>query len=301
MTSDADEEPMTPQSRRGLRAGETGETTELPVRRKLPTDEQPTAVLGAPSAPDSRPATVPTAPAGTDEPAFRQERRVAWVPVALAVTGIVLAIALAVGVTLLAIRGTPPPVAAPSPTTTSSSTPTAAPAAPAPVVAAPRREPGPNECVDALGDGGSVDLDSVGLSLGKGALTATFQLVGKLPDGASSLGIFAESSDGRRSYQLAATWKDGKVDTVFVHDFSQDRDTKLGDKSVKVHDTTVTATFPDDYVNSLGNGWRWYAFSTAGGKVVDACPGDPLSFDVLTFDPGAGGSGSSGNNGGNND
>jgi hypothetical protein len=216
------------------------------------------------------------------------------------VTGIVLAIALAVGVTLLATRGTPPPVAAPSPTT-SSSTPTAAPAAPAPVVAAPRREPGPNECVDALGDGGSVDLDSVGLSLGKGALTATFQLVGKLPDGASSLGIFAESSDGRRSYQLAATWKDGKVDTVFVHDFSQDRDTKLGDKSVKVHDTTVTATFPDDYVNSLGNGWRWYAFSTAGGKVVDACPGDPLSFDVLTFDPGAGGSGSSGNNGGNND
>jgi hypothetical protein len=155
--------------------------------------------------------------------------------------------------------------------------------------------------VDALGDGGSVDLDSASLSLGKGNLTATFQLVGQLPGGASSLGIFAESRDGSRSYQLAATFKNGTVDTVFAHDFSQDRDTKLSDKSVKVHDTTVTATFPDDYVNRLGNGWRWYAFSTADGKVVDACPGDPLSFDVLTFDPGAGGSGDSGSNSGNHD
>jgi hypothetical protein len=66
-----------------------------------------------------------------------------------------------------------------------------------------------------------------------------------------------------------------------------------------VHDTTVTATFPDDYVGRLGDGWRWYAFSTANGQDVDACPGDPLSFDALTFDPNPDNGGDSGNSGNN--
>ena len=311
MTSEPGDEPTTPQSRRELRARETEETTELPVRRKAPTDEQPTAVLGAATRSDAQPtavfgappAGVPGAPATGDpvEPPFSQERRIAWLPVALAATGIALLLAVTVGITLLASRSAPPPVAAPSPTPSVSTV--APPAAPAPslapVVVAPRRAPGPNECVDAVGEGGSVDLDSVSLSLGKSGLVATFQLVAPLPDSAASLGIFAESKDGRLSYQLATTWQHGKLDTLFVHDFSQGRDTKLDGKNVKVHDTTVTATFPSDYVNRLGAGWRWYAFSTANGKHVDACPGNPLSFDTLTFDPAAGSAGNSGNSGNN--
>lgn len=203
-------------------------------------------------------------------------------PIVLAVIGVVLAIVATLVIVGVASRSMPAPVAITSPTPTGGAVP--APVPPAPVGAPPRRAAGPNECVDAVGEGGSVDLDAVSLSLRKGDLVARFQLVSPLPAGAASLGIFAVSKDGERSYQLAATWKDVEIDRVFVHDFARDRDTKLSQRDIEWDGTTVTATFPGDIVESLGSGWRWYAFSTANGNNVDACPGDPLSFDSLAFD-----------------
>ncbi len=251
-----------PPTRREQRARDSQETTELPTRRRA-TGDNPTAML-------------------PDEPAFHQERRLAPVPIALALFGIV--VVAAVTAVLIGVAGkSAPPVAV----TSHSSTPTVAAAAPAPsetVAAAPRRAAGPNECVDAVGEGGSVDLDAVSLSLEKSSLVARFQLVAPLPAGAASLGIFAQSKDGDRSYQLAATWNDGELDRFFVHNFATGKDTKLSSHDISWNGTTVTAAFPDDVVRSLGAGWSWYAFSTAGGSDVDACPGDPLSFQTLTFD-----------------
>jgi hypothetical protein len=254
-------EPLT---RRELRARDSQETAELPTRRRSP-------------------AANPTTPV-TDEPAFHQERRLAPVPIALALFGVV--VAAAVTAVLIGVAGkSVPPVAA----TSASPSPIAA-AAPAPsatVAAAPRRAAGPNECVDAVGEGGSVDLDAVSMSLERGDLVARFELVAPLPDGAASLGIFAQSRDGERSYQLAATWNDGELDSFFVHNFATGRDTKLSSRDIGWDDTTVTAAFPGDIARSLGSGWSWYAFSTAEGADVDACPGDPLSFQTLTFDDNA--------------
>lgn len=267
-----------PVSRREARARDTQKTTELPTRRRT-SAEQPTTRL-------------PVA-----EPAFHQERTIRPLPIALAAIGAVLAIVLTFVIVGVAGRSAPPPVAATSPTPTPSAVAAPPPPVPSPVANIPRRAAGPNECVDALGEGGSVDLDAVALSLEKGDLVARFQLAAALPDGAASLGIFAESRDGKRSYQLAATWSEGDLDSFFVHDFQRGRDTKLDSRDIDGDDSTVTAAFPDDIAKSLGNGWRWYAFSTADGKDVDACPGDPLSFDSLTFDEDAD---NSSNNGSNN-
>jgi hypothetical protein len=211
---------------------------------------------------------------------FRQERHLAPLPIALAAIGVVLAVAIAFVIVGLAQANSPAPVAVtPSPTPA----PVPAATAPAPAAAAPRRDPGPNECVDALGDGGTVDLDAASLTLEHSDLVARFTLAAPLPAGGASLGIFAESRDGDTSYQLAASWDDGELDTFFMHDFERDRDTKLQPRDIEWDGTSIVAAFPDDILGRLGDGWRWYAFSKAGGSDADACPGDPLSFDTLTF------------------
>lgn len=245
-----------------------------------------------PETPQSRreAATTRIPAAGGTEPEFSQERSVRPLPIALAAIGLVLAIVLALVIVGVAGRNAPAPAAPSASPVVTPAAPPAAPAAPAtqaPVVNPPREPSGPNECADATGEGGSVDLDAVSLSLEKGDLVARFQLVAELPAGAASLGIFAESKDGKRSYQLAATWNDSELDRFFVHDFQRGKDTKLDGRDLEVDGTEVTAAFPAEVASNLGNGWRWYAFSSADGQDVDACPGDPLSFDTMTFDPDA--------------
>ncbi|CAN5260390.1 hypothetical protein BH11ACT4_BH11ACT4_13690 [soil metagenome] len=241
--------------------------------------------------PTSQPTT--RLPAASAEPAFRHERSIRPLPVALAGVGLVLVIVLALVLVGVAGKNAPPPAAA------TSSAPAPAPAvvaaapspspSPTPFVQAPSRPAGRNECVDSTGEGGSVDLESAALALEKGDLVARFRLTTQLPGGAASLGIFAESKDGKRSYQLAASWKDGRVDSFFVHDFQRGKDTKLDARDLEADGAQVTAAFPGSIASTLGAGWRWYAFSTADGKDVDACPGDPLSFTTMTFDPATGG------------
>ena len=224
-------------------------------------------------------------PALKAEPAVRQERTIRPLPIALAVAGIVVAAVTTAAILTAAAGSTPtaaPSSAVPAPPIV---TPAASPAAPAgPVVVPPKGAPGPNECLDSTGEGGAVDLQSASVAVEKGDLVARFQLVQPLPKGAASLGIFAESRNGQVSYQLAATWKDGTLTGFVEHDFARNRDTRLDPRGVESDGSKVTAVFPGDILTRLGTGWRWYAFSTAGGKDADACPGDPLSFDTLAFD-----------------
>lgn len=198
-----------------------------------------------------------------------------------------IALLTAVALTLL-IVGRPTTIALPS-STPPSGVPSSPKADPAPslvpVIVPPRRDAEVNECVDSTGEGGAVDLDWVRLKLDDGNLLATFELVGALPDGEAGLGIYAESGNGQRSYQFATLFSGGELVEFFVHDFSRDDTDGLDHNDVEYDGSTVVAVIPDDIIKRLGNDWKWYAFGTASGVDVDACPGEPLTFEMLQFEP----------------
>lgn len=186
----------------------------------------------------------------------------------------VLAVALiAVTVTLVATlnRQDAPIGPAASPTTTPPPTPTTPGSeqpAPPPLPE-PRPEAGPNQCVDDLGDG-AVDLDTVTLEQRDGELTVRLELATALPAGQSGVGILAERRGKRDTYQVSIGFVDGRLDRYFVWDGDDERELDLDD--VVVEGTTITAVFPDDELDRLGDRWRWRAFGTATGSELDSCP-----------------------------
>jgi hypothetical protein len=216
----------------------------------------------------------------------------AWLPIVLAAVGLAAAVVLAVVVILLTTQRGEAPVAAPTESPSPSAAPAAAPAAapvepalPAvPVVVPPSRDAATNECVDSTGEGGSVDLESARVAVDDGDLFVTFELTQPPPSGDAGVGIYAEAANGKRSYQVATLWVDGELDEFFVHEFSKGDDEKLDRDDVRLDGTTITARVPDDVLDRLGNDWRWYAYSTVAGANVDACPGDPLTFETLDFE-----------------
>jgi hypothetical protein len=224
-----------------------------------------------------------------------RERRIAVLPIALAAGGVLLA-----GVFALVIAGlaASAPVAVPSPS------PSATPSIPAPAAVepvpteAPRPGAGPNECVDARGDGAGIDLDSVALSVEDDRLRAVFVLTEPLGDGDASLEIYADGISGR--YQLATVWSDGKIDEFFAYRLSDapseddenerddeddnrgpgsnDRDeyregqrSDLKKRDVTNEGTVVIATFPLKILDGLGDDFLWYASATADHDAADAC------------------------------
>lgn len=202
--------------------------------------------------------------------------------------GIALLTAVALTLLIVGLTNRPTTIALPSSTPPSGveSSPKADPAPSlVPVIVPPRRDAEVNECVDSTGEGGAVDLDWVRLKLDDGNLLATFELVGALPDGEAGLGIYAESGNGQRSYQFATLFSGGELVEFFVHEFSRDDTDGLDHNDVEYDGSTVVAVIPDDIIKRLGNDWTWYAFSTAAGADVDACPGEPLTFEMLQFDP----------------
>lgn len=251
--------------------------TQPTERLTTPIGTQPTERL-TPLMTERR--TVPAGPSSDTVPAERTQKRVAVLPIALAATGIVLAGVLAFVIVGLAVgQDSAPIVASATPSVT-----LAAPAPAAPIIVPPQRDAGQNECVDSTGDGGTVDLSAVRLEPDNKNLTATFELAQPLPAGEASVGIYAESENGRRSYQFATVWTDGELDRFFAHDFAKGHDEGLAEDEVRVDGASIVVVIPDDYLKRLGNSWTWYAFSTAAGADVDACPGDPLSFESLTFE-----------------
>jgi hypothetical protein len=215
-------------------------------------------------------------------------RRVGAFPILITALAVVTATLLVVLVVALSGGFAPAPVASPSATPTpAAETPTPPPAeqpAPGPVVVPPSRAAEQNECVDSTGEGGAVDLAAVRLELDDRDLRVILDLTQPLPEGDAGLGIYAESANGKRSYQFATLWSNGELDEFFVHDFSSDDTDGLDRDDVEVDGSTVVLALPDGPVDRLGDRFRWYAFSTAAGVDVDACPGDALSFETLTFE-----------------
>jgi hypothetical protein len=208
-----------------------------------------------------------------------EDRRIARLPLILASVGVVLAIGFAVLVASLALGTQSTPTAAPA---TSASAPSPQASTPPPVA---RPVAGPNECVDALGDGDPVDLDLVRLERSDDRFVATFRLVETVPaDGAASVGIYAASVNGRHAYQIAAKFSAGHLVEFFSYDFEREDYTNLDRDGVSVDGTTIVAEFDRDAIKRIGRDWEWYAFSTAQNTVIDACPGDVGSFDSLRFE-----------------
>lgn len=199
----------------------------------------------------------------------------------VAVLGVAL---LVVSIALVATLNRPGNPAATPPGTAATPTPTPTPTTPvAPVVpAGPRPEPGPNECVDALADAGTVDLDTVSLDEHDGDLVARFLLAGALPTGESGVGLVVESRNGRTTYQVSIGFTNGELDRFMVWDGDDERDLDLED--VRLEGSAITATIPGDELSDLGKDFHWSAFGIAAGSALDACPGRADDREWLRFE-----------------
>lgn len=205
-------------------------------------------------------------------------------PVWPVVVGVLAAALVIVTVVLVVTLNRPAPVAAPTSPTPTPAPSTSAPAEPAPLPPppAPRPEAGPNECIDALGDAGAIDLDRVALDADDDDVTARFVLTSTLPAGESGIGLYAESRNGHAAYQLGVAFDGGAVDRYFIWDGEEEND--LDTDAVRVDGSTVTIEFPRDALDELDKNWSWYGFATAAGSPLDACPGTEDAPELLPFD-----------------
>jgi hypothetical protein len=214
------------------------------------------------------------------------ERRIALVPVLVAIAALIVAAALTAVIVALATQSpgtTAAPAVSPTPVEVAP-----APAAPeqAPA-AAPRPDPGRNECVDALGDGGALDLDAVAVASVDEGLLVRFALDDALPSGEALLGLTAIGRQDR-TVLLAVRIIDGEVDEVFAVDLkstgNDDDDDKSGrgndddadvdrydEDRAQVDGRQVLVEFPDDMLKDLGNDWSWSATASSGAD-ADRCP-----------------------------
>ncbi len=214
-------------------------------------------------------------------------RRKIALPIALAAIGVALVVAIVVVVGLSALEPTGPS-GAPSTATTAPTSPT-----PTPSEVAPRPEAKENQCVDALGDATTVDLDAVTVAEHDGELVVEFTLVDELPAAESSLGLVVSSRNGKTNYLLAVTWQGDSITEFFAHKFAEgskghDRgdageSDDLDTDDVAVNGSVVTARFPEYVIDDVSKNWQWSAFSIVDSVDADACPGEIGSGETLTF------------------
>ena len=214
-------------------------------------------------------------------------RRRFGLPIALAGIGAALVIAIVVILAVTTLEPTGPGGVA--------STATSAPSAPTPTQTsvAPRPEAQENQCVDALGDAITVDLDTVTVAEDDGELVVEFALVEQLPESESSLGLVVSSRNGKTNYLLAVTWQGDSITEFFAHKFaegSKGRDNSdpgetddLDTDDVAVNGLVVTARFPEYVIDDVSKNWQWSAFSIVDSVDADACPGEIGSGETLTF------------------
>jgi len=127
-------------------------------------------------------------------------------------------------------------------------------------------------CSDATGDGGSADIVSVELAEDGGDLRSTWTLAAPPNTSAGTLllSLTAWSEDGEAGRQLGIKWTDGQPG-VFSFDLVETQNQDL-DVEPTVEGATVSATFPGDAVEGLGETWGWTATTNVDGADVDDCP-----------------------------
>ncbi len=186
----------------------------------------------------------------------------------------------------------PIPVPFPFDTNTASATPTPTPTSiptPTPTetaVAAP--EDNGHECVDPVGDGAQNDLTKVTLDLSGQYLTTTFDLSQPMPPTSTAMVGLMVSTKAKddahyEAHQMGAQTLDGEVIAFFDSSFDSLQQTNLDYSDLTIQGNQVVAKFPAATVEGLGEEWEWRAFATYDGSDTDACPGELLSFDSITF------------------
>jgi hypothetical protein len=85
-------------------------------------------------------------------------------------------------------------------------------------------------------------------------------------------------------HQLGVKWNEGRMIGFFDFNFDTARQDNFDYSGVTVTGNQVTAKWPASIVEGLGDDWRWFAFVTHEGTDTDACPGEPLSFETLTYE-----------------
>lgn len=232
-------------------------------------------------------------PDSDGHPLPSSERRVAVVPVLLAVAAVVAGVvvtAVIIGLATASDEGTASvdaaaPTSSPAASTSSS---------PAPPVAA-RPEAAPGQCVDALAES-TIDLDLVSVLLQRDEVVTRFTLTEFPAEGEVLLGVTATGRQ-ERSVVLAVRVVDGVVADVFTvtfdapsgngnsngegrgNDDDDDRNEEGGEIDRLDRDRAVLdgreliVSFPDDAVRDLGDSWAYFATAT----IVDAgdrCPAE---------------------------
>jgi len=145
-----------------------------------------------------------------------------------------------------------------------------------------------HSCTDPAGDGGTNDLTAVALTPDGQYLTVTFDLAQPVPTtdvAMVGLNVMTQTSDdpGYEMHQLGVKWNAGQMIGFFDFNFDTSKQENFGYSGVTVSGNQVTAKWPASITEGLGDNWRWFAFVTHEGTDTDACPGEPLSFETLTY------------------
>lgn len=142
-------------------------------------------------------------------------------------------------------------------------------------------------CDETTGDGGSNDLAAIALAVDATHLTATFDLAQPVAtdDAMLGLNVLTQTDDDPdyEMHQLGVKWLDGQIIGFFDFSFKSGMQENFDYSDVVVDGQRVTVKWPASIIEGLGADWRWFAFATHHGVDTDACPGQPLSFDTLTY------------------
>jgi hypothetical protein len=141
-------------------------------------------------------------------------------------------------------------------------------------------------CRDARGDGTKGDVEKVILSANGTVVTMRFVTGDPMPtQGTVLYSAQLWSSDGNTGYQLGVNFLNGRTIGHFVFDLVRAHQANLsGD--IPSGGTTMTAAFPVEQLDGLGETFEWSATLSIGGDDVDTCPrpgGDFLHPKQETF------------------
>ena len=215
------------------------------------------------------------------------QRQVAVGPVVAAVVGLLIfAVIVTVVITLAA--ASPPPSVMSTPVAQDSSS--AAPqqtSAPTPesTLIPPRAQTTANECRDYTAEVESLDIESARVEQSdRDVIVAEITFTAPLERDTTELGIYAERSDGDRSYQFSVEIDDGEVDDVTAYEIERDDSDGLESDDAEIAGNTVRFVVPRSIGKKLGDEWSWFAFSAVDGATVDTCPGTPSAPEYQRFE-----------------
>jgi hypothetical protein len=135
-------------------------------------------------------------------------------------------------------------------------------------------------CSDDLADAAALDLAGAVLARQGDVLVTAFALgAPPVADGGSFLTVEVRSADGATAHQLGVELQAGRPVAAYVAE-SPTAAPQVLTGTVHVEGAEVHAAFPAAVLDDLGEGWRWYAFtSTDTAAVADTCSAEGTSGD----------------------